>query len=80
VPETWEAENLAWQAQKEAEKHLAACQEALWSEEETGRPMDSPACAPFCGCDTCIVREVLWAAWEILEEAHRIAHEEEDGV
>lgn len=59
-------------AQKAAEAHLAACWEAYWAEEESenleGLP-ESPACAPFCGCETCIVREVLFAAWPIIEEA-----------
>jgi hypothetical protein len=29
---------------------------------------ESPACAPFCGCDVCIVREVLHAAYPYLEK------------
>jgi hypothetical protein len=51
------------------EAHLAACMEALWYEElenGDGTPPESPASAPFCGCDTCIVREVLWAGWYYL--------------
>lgn len=24
---------------------------------------EDPASAPFCGCDTCQIREILWAAW-----------------
>jgi hypothetical protein len=53
-------------AQAAAEAHLARCSEALWAESE-GEPAESPACAPFCGCDTCVVREVLWAAWQVLD-------------
>ena len=30
-----------------------------------------PSCAPFCGCETCVVREVLDAAWPIMVEAMR---------
>lgn len=56
-------------AQRAAELHLAACMEALWAYEEEGdEDVESPASAPFCGCDTCIVREILWAAWPIFEE------------
>lgn len=29
---------------------------------------ESPACAPFCGCDVCIVREILHAAYPHLEK------------
>jgi len=49
------------EAQKAAELHLARCNEALW--DDPGVLIDSPASAPFCGCDTCVVREVLFAAW-----------------
>lgn len=55
----------AAEAQKAAEEHLAACYEAMWDEHDEG--LDSPAIAPFCGCDTCVVREVLWAAWSHLQ-------------
>lgn len=54
------------EAQAAAEAHLAACQEAFWAMEE-GDEIESPASAPFCGCDTCVVREVLWAAWTIMD-------------
>lgn len=45
--------------QQAAELRLAACQEALYEEEGAA----TPSIAPFCGCDTCVVREVLDAAW-----------------
>lgn len=32
---------------------------------------ENPACAPFCGCVTCVVREVLDAAWPHLIAAAR---------
>lgn len=61
------------EAQKAAEAHLAACQEAFWDWEEPDpdepEQKESPASAPFCNCDTCIVREVLFAAWPIVYEA-----------
>ena len=66
------------EAQKAAEAHLAACTEAMFAWEEGDDLAESPACAPFCGCDTCVVREVLHAAWPFL----LLAAEEEltDGV
>lgn len=60
-------------AQQAAERHLEACRVAYWHEElcEGGECTDeipeSPAAAPFDDCDTCVVREVLWAAWPYLK-------------
>lgn len=54
-------------AHKAAEKHLYACyaaEEALDEGADIG-DADTPACAPFCGCTTCDVREVLYAAWPV---------------
>lgn len=51
--------------QRACEDHLAACYAALYAEEEAepGVDLDYPAAAgPFCGCETCVVREVLHAA------------------
>lgn len=62
------------QAQRAAEEHLAACQEALYAEEDYGDTdvaAGSPAIAPFCGCDTCVVREILHAAWPFMLELAR---------
>lgn len=54
-------------AQKAAEEHLDACYEAMWkAEEEDDFAVDSPASGPFCGCETCVVREVLHASYEFL--------------
>jgi hypothetical protein len=68
-----EPEDIGVVAQRAAERHLAACQEAMYESEEEADPdkwPESPASAPFCGCDTCVVREVLYIAWPILEEAN----------
>lgn len=54
-------------AQRAAEKHLIACMEALY-EQDGGNEVESPASGPFCGCETCVIREVLYAAWPIFEE------------
>ena len=51
------------EAHRAAEAHLEACWEALDAESE-GEVVDWPdILAPFCGCRTCEVREVLHAAW-----------------
>lgn len=58
------------EAQRAAEDHLAACWSAFHDEEdEEGQPIESPASAPFDGCQTCEVREVLYAAYPHLEKA-----------
>jgi len=46
-----------------AAEHLEQCH--LFCTEESE---DDPSCAPFCGCTTCEVREVLYAAYDYLEK------------
>lgn len=70
--------DYAARAQKAAEDRLAAASEILDFEGES-QLSDEDAksyeqayqqmAGPYCGCETCIVREVLDAAWPILEEA-----------
>jgi len=55
-------------AHRNASEHLAACMEAL-DREQGGEDVDSPAIAPFCGCETCVVREVLYAGWGTIAQA-----------
>lgn len=62
--------------QRDAEQRLAACQEALFAEENGEEIAEYPACAPYDGCDTCIVREVLDAAWPHLTQLVRLARED----
>lgn len=57
---------LSQNAQRAAEARLLDCMDGI-DDEDAG---DS-AVAAFCGCDTCIVREVLDAAWPWLFEAAR---------
>jgi hypothetical protein len=64
------------EAQRAAKAHLDACDEALedglWADGvDTLAVIASPACAPFDGCQTCLIREVLFAAWPILLDAAR---------
>ena len=44
--------------------------EMMYEDEYDGR--GSAPCAPFCGCFTCIVREVLDASYPYLREAARL--------
>jgi hypothetical protein len=72
--------DLYLDVQRACEKHLAACFAALYAEDNM---MDEPEphdevdiLAPFCGCETCTVREVLHAArpyFARLAEAERAA-------
>jgi len=63
--------------QRACEQRLEDCMVAYWHKEEEGcdgtcpdEPAN-PACAPFDGCDTCVVREILDAAWPFLSDAAR---------
>lgn len=67
--------DLGEQAQQAAEKHLDACWAALDAHEEGDEAEWPDLAAPFCGCQTCEVREVLHVAWPYLRRA---AHEELD--
>jgi len=72
------------EAQAAAEKHLNDCMAWLDYQESDGVAeaygvsttpgipeglVVDPASAPFDGCDTCVVREVLFAAWPIMVES-----------
>lgn len=60
---------MSWdlEAQRAAERRVDECMEAMYEFEEDGDDStESPACAPFCGCTTCIVREALDAAYPIM--------------
>jgi hypothetical protein len=62
-----------YEAHKAAEEHLAACwqwMEGEESEEGHEEPMVEPDQAgPFCGCQTCEIREILHAAEPHLRRA-----------
>lgn len=64
------------EAHQAAIDHLDVCDawEAYYEEGEPegARPAgEHPAMSPYCGCQTCMVREVLSAAWPVIEEAVR---------
>jgi len=66
-----------WAAHQAAEKHMAKVWAAFYAEEEAEDGVDSiesPAIAPFCGCETCVIRETLAAAWPVIEEYFRRLH------
>jgi hypothetical protein len=72
------ADELEQAMQRVAEARLNAADEWLWVEDEGEHAglhdtvPDGPELAgPYCGCTTCIVREVLDAAWPY---AYRLAH------
>jgi hypothetical protein len=64
-------------AQKAAERRLAICREVEWADQAEDGDYDAiegvdELAGAFCGCDTCVVREVLDAAWpHLLLEARR---------
>ena len=57
-------ERLSRNAQRSAEARLFDCMDGLYDDES-----GDSAVGAFCGCYTCIVREVLDAAWPWLYEA-----------
>jgi hypothetical protein len=73
---------LERKAQEAGEARLAYCQEMLYEDDHPDEPIRPPGefeepCGPYCGCETCIVREVLDAAWPfMLEMAREEAREE----
>jgi hypothetical protein len=65
--EVKEAIDWGMRMQDAAERHLAAVNDAYWREEE-GESVASPAFAPYDGCETCVIREVLAGAWPVMVE------------
>jgi hypothetical protein len=64
-------DDLSMLAQRSAEERLHLAADLLF-EENDGLADEHPAYAvlagPYCGCDTCVVREVLDAAWPFLKQ------------
>lgn len=65
---------MSWEyeAQRVAEERidkLAAYEEECECLPVEEWPEHPPAIAPYCGCQTCVVREVLAAAWPIMRQA-----------
>jgi hypothetical protein len=63
------ADDFGVQAQQAAEEHLAACWSHFRAEEFDDIPEDavSPAVGAFDGCQTCEIREVLYASIPFLQ-------------
>lgn len=82
-PEYTEENDPDWdwgyEAQVVAQEHLNKCMEAMFEEQDAAdpdgpEPQGSPASAPFDGCDTCVVREVLHAALPVIERGLKPLH------
>jgi hypothetical protein len=69
-----DSEDLAYKAQQAAEARMRDVTDRFWAEEEGDDEAWAgfDAIAPYCGCDTCLVREVLYGAWPHLLEAARL--------
>lgn len=61
-------EELQVLAQRSAEERIGLATDLLFNEDDETHPGYSFLAGPYCGCDTCIVREVLDAAWPFLKE------------
>lgn len=60
------------EAHEAAERHLEDCFVALGVEEDGGEPIwPEDLESAFDGCTTCVIREVLYAAWPILLQGAR---------
>lgn len=62
-------DDFAMAIQRAAEQHYAKVWEAYYDQEdaEDGEEVLSPAVGPFCGCERCVVREILAGAWPAIE-------------
>lgn len=62
-----------WRAVQEADDHYAECEEA-----ECSHVVDDPSLAPYCGCEDCVVREVLAGAWPVIAPllSSRLRHDD----
>lgn len=63
-------------AQRSAEERLSLATDMLFNEDDD-HPAYAVLAGPYCGCDTCVVREVLDAAWTFMRELALM--EEADG-
>ncbi len=62
--------DLGLAMQQAAERHMALVWEAHYAQEDADDPsieIPTPAVGPFCGCETCVVREILAGAWPVIE-------------
>lgn len=63
-------------AHARARTHLYACESCLFDDGHECGDECSKAAAPYCGCHTCIVREVIEAAYNDLEKHFHYKHME----
>jgi hypothetical protein len=71
----WSEEQLELEAQRVAERRLAYAGATLYHDEQEIDPEEEfkgeELAGPYCGCDTCMVREALDAAYPFLAELGR---------
>lgn len=61
--------DFGFEAHQAAEDRLDQLGEALYAAEEGLDGADGADAGLFCGCQTCVVRETLEAAWPLLRQA-----------
>ena len=66
-------------AQRSAEERLSLATDMLFNEDDDNHPAYSVLAGPYCGCDTCVVREVLDAAWAFMRELALMEETDEPG-
>lgn len=65
---------LEKRAQRAAEQRFNIAMDSVYAEDLDDIDGEAELSAPFCGCTTCVVREILDAAWPYLYEmAHHPA-------
>jgi hypothetical protein len=59
-----------------AAAHLEAVWAAFyaWEEDPGAVEVASPAVGPFCGCETCMIRETIAGAWPVIEAYFAAMH------
>lgn len=77
--------DYGYEAQQAAEDHLNLCEE--WQQWEDGEEegeaepeKGNPAIGPYCGCTTCMIREILHVAWPIIDAGVRSGDFDEPGA
>jgi len=70
--------DLQHDAQQAAELRLLTAVDMLMADSAEWQPEWDDLAGPFCGCDTCVVREVLDAAWPFLRQVAILQEQYDD--
>jgi hypothetical protein len=65
TPEISDEPDILYDIGQACVEHLEACMDAEFLDLQESN--DSPAFALFCGCNVCVVREVLMVAYPLLQ-------------